>query len=71
MVLGLGIYFIGSVFWAYSLWYEPLSGVIVVFTVSNLLIALVARLIIFNETLTPKQIAGVGLAILAIFLIEF
>lgn len=71
MVAGLAIYFAGSIFWAYSLWYESLSKAVVVFTLSNLLLAVGIGLIVFNETLTPKQMAGIGLAILAIVLIEF
>lgn len=71
MIFGLGIYFAGSIFWAYSLWYESLSKAIIVFTLSNLLIALAVALLVFDETLTHKQMVGVGLALVAIFLIEF
>lgn len=70
MVAGLAVYFAGSVFWAYSLWYESLSRAIIVFTLGNLIIAVLLGLVLFNESLTPRQIAGVGLAVLAIMLIE-
>lgn len=47
LILGMIIYFIGSVFWAVSLKYEIMSKAISVFTILNLLIiALVGVLVL-------------------------
>lgn len=70
MVIGLLVYFIGSIFWAYSLRHETLSRSLIVFSLSYLILGALAGLLYFKETLTPRQLAGVGLALVAIILIE-
>lgn len=67
--LGLGIYFLGSCFWAMSLKETELSRAIVLFTVVNLLLVVGIGVGHFNETLSLKQIVGVGFALASLILI--
>lgn len=67
--LGLFIYFLGSCFWAMSLKEVDLSKGIVVFTVVNLLLVVAVGVFQFNEILTPKQMLGVGFALLSLILV--
>src|SRR3989338_7740932 len=48
LILGLIIYFIGTLFWAISLKYEYLSKAITIFTVLNLVIIVLAGVIVFK-----------------------
>lgn len=70
MTAGLFVYFIGVIPWAYSLRHESLSRALIVFSLAYLIIGAAVGILYFKETLTPKQIVGVGLALLAIFLLE-
>jgi len=67
---GLLIYFVGALFWALSLKYEYLSKAISIFTVLNLIIAVLAGVILFKEDLTLLNKVGIGLGILSVILIE-
>ncbi|MEY4616340.1 MAG: hypothetical protein RJB66_1300 [Pseudomonadota bacterium] len=67
--LGLGIYFLGSCFWAMTLKESDLSKSIIVFTVVNLLLVVAVGVIKFNEVLTVKQMIGVGFALVSLILI--
>lgn len=70
LVLGLIIYFIGTIFWAISLKYEFLSKAISVFTILNLIIVVAVGVIMFKENLSLINKIGVGLGILSVILIE-
>jgi drug/metabolite transporter (DMT)-like permease len=70
LIAGLALYFIGTVIWAYSLKFEDLSKAIVVFVVLNLILAVLAGVYFFGETLTAMQKVGVILGILSVVLIE-
>ncbi len=67
---GLAIYFIGSFFWALSLRFEYLSKAVSIFTVLNLVIAVLAGVLIFKEDLSVVNKVGIGLGILSVILIE-
>lgn len=67
--LGLGLYFIGSGFWALSLKETELSRAIVLFTVVNLLLAVAIGIFYFDEILTVQQMLGVLMAVGALVLI--
>ncbi len=68
--IGLLIYFIGTIFWAISLKYGPLSKAISVFTILNLVIIVLVGVIMFKEDLSLINKVGIGLGILSIILIE-
>ena len=67
--LGLFIYFLGSCFWALSLKEVELSKGIVVFTVVNLLLVVGVGVVQFGESLSSKQLLGVGFALLSLILV--
>lgn len=71
LVLGLFLYFIGTVFWAFSLKYEYLSKAISVFTVLNLVIITLVGVVLFKEHLSLVNKIGVLLGILSVGLIEW
>ena len=70
LYLGLLIYFIGTIFWAFSLRYEYISKAISVFTVLNLIIISLVGVLYFNEHLSLLNKIGLGLGILSVILIE-
>ena len=70
LYVGLLIYFVGTIFWAISLKYEPMSKAISVFTILNLVIIVFVGVIYFKENLSPINKVGIVLGILSIILIE-
>lgn len=70
LMIGLFVYFIGSLFWAFSLKYDYLSRAITVFTVLNLIAVILVGVLYFNETLTLQNKIGILMGVLSIILIE-
>jgi len=70
LVLGLIIYFLGTIFWAISLKYEFLSKAISVFTILNLIIVVSVGVILFKENLSLINKIGIGFGIISVILIE-
>ena len=70
LIIGLIIYFIGTIFWAISLRYEYLSKAISVFTILNLIIVVLVGVIIFKEDLSLINKIGIGLGVISVILIE-
>jgi len=70
LIVGLLIYFIGTIFWAVSLKYEYLSKAISVFTILNLILIVLVGVIYFKEDLSLINKIGIGLGILSVALIE-
>ncbi len=70
LAAGLGLYFIGTIFWAISLRHDLLSRAITVFTVANLIAVVLVGVLVFGEQLTTIQKAGIGLGILSVLLLE-
>lgn len=70
LAMGLVIYFIGTIFWAYSLKFEFLSKGIVVFTLLNLFLTVLVGVLYFKEELTVTHEIGIILAIISIILME-
>lgn len=68
--IGLAMYFIGTVFWAFSLKYETLSRAITFFMVLSLLMAVGVGVIFFHEELSLANKAGIGLGIASLLLLE-
>lgn len=68
--MGFGMYLVGTIFWAFSLRYDDLSSAIIVFTLLNVIGAVLMSHFYLGETIALKQVIGIGLAIGAIVLIE-
>ena len=68
--VGLSIYFLGTIFWAYSLKYNYLSKAISVFTILNLVILVLVGVLVFKENLSLINKVGIALGIISIILIE-
>lgn len=69
-VLGLIIYTVATLFWAFALRYEYLSKSITVFTVLNLILVVLAGVFFFKEKLTWWNITGIVFGIIAVVLLE-
>ena len=70
LVFGLVVYFLGTLFWAYSLKYQLLSKGVVIFTLLNLVLTAVLGIFLFNEQVSTINKLGIALAIISILLIE-
>ncbi len=70
LLIGLLIYFAGTIFWAISLKYDYLSRAISIFTVLNLIALVLVGVIIFKEDLSTMNKLGVLLGVVSIILIE-
>ncbi len=68
--LGVGLYTIGTVIWAFSLRYEFLSKAISIFTVLNLIAVILVGVLFFQEQLSLLNKVGVGLGVLAVILMQ-
>jgi multidrug transporter EmrE-like cation transporter len=69
-VVGLLVYLVATIIWAFSLKYEFLSKAISVVTVLNLLAVVLVGVFYFKETLSTLNVIGIILAVISIFLIE-
>lgn len=67
---GLAIYFVSSIFWAWSLKYETLSKGIVMFNVVNILLGVIIGVLYFKEALTGLNMVGIGLGLLSVVLLS-
>ncbi len=68
--LGIGLYTIGTVIWAFSLRYEFLSKAISIFTVFNLIAVILVGVLFFQEQLSLLNKVGIGLGVLAVILMQ-
>jgi len=70
LAIGLIIYIVGTLFWAFSLKYGLLSKAAAIFTVLNLIILVLVGVIYFKENLSLINKVGIALGIVSIILIE-
>jgi len=70
LLIGLGIYFIGTFFWAISLRTEYLSRAVSIFTIVNLIVIAFVGVLYFKENLSVINQIGIGLGILSVILME-
>lgn len=70
LAVGMAVYMIGTLFWAYSLKYEYLSKAISVFTILNLVALVLAGVVIFKEDLSLVNKLGILLALVSVVMIE-
>ncbi|EKE11485.1 MAG: hypothetical protein ACD_15C00074G0002 [uncultured bacterium] len=69
-VLGIIVYFVATVIWAFSLKYEFLSKAISIITILNLIIVVLVGVLYFKEDLSNINKVGILLGILSVILIE-
>ncbi|MEK6963828.1 MAG: SMR family transporter [Nanoarchaeota archaeon] len=69
--LGLFLYLIGTMFWAFSLKHEYLSKAISIFTVLNLVAVALIGVLVFKEDLSSVNKLGIALGVLSVVLIEW
>jgi len=62
-------YLISFVLYSIILKYFPISRISPVMTLGTMILVIIAGLFIFNESISLKQIIGIGLGIAAIFLL--
>lgn len=67
---GMFFYTAGTFFWAYSLRFGELSKLIVIFSVLNLILAVLAGLFFFHESLTILQWVGVAFGLVSVILLS-
>ncbi|MFA6268997.1 MAG: EamA family transporter [archaeon] len=70
LIAGFIIYFIGTVFWAFSLKYEGLAKSISILTVLNLIVVVLVGVLYFKEDLSLVNKVGIVLGIVSVALIE-
>jgi multidrug transporter EmrE-like cation transporter len=70
LILGLTIYTIGTLFWAFSLRYEYLSKAITLFTILNLVVISLVGILYYKEDLSMINKIGIALGVLSVILIE-
>ena len=70
LLLGLGTYYVGIVFWAISLRYDYLSRAISIIVILNLILVVLVGVVMFKEQLSLVSKIGIGLGILSVVLME-
>ncbi len=70
LFIGLGLYFVGTIFWAVSLRYDFLSKAISIFTLLNLIAVALVGVLYFKEDLSIFNKIGIVLGIVSVILIE-
>ncbi len=68
--IGVGLYTIGTIIWAFSLRYEYLSKAISIFTVLNLIAVIVVGALFFQENVSLINKLGIGLGIVSVVLMQ-
>lgn len=70
LIIGLAVYFLGTIFWALSLRHEYLSKAISIFTVLNLVVVALVGVLYFKEHLSCINKVGIVLGVLSVILLE-
>lgn len=70
LLIGLVIYFIGTIIWAISLKFEFLSKAISIFTILNLILVVLVGILIFKEDISLVNKISILLGIISVILIE-
>ncbi len=70
LIIGLVIYFVGTVFWAFSLRHEYLSKAIAIFTILNLVVISLVGVLYFKEDLSTTNKIGITLGVVSVILLE-
>ncbi len=70
LVLGVIIYSLGTVAWAYSLKFESLSKAITVFSIVNLIAVILIGLIFYKEDVSLVAKLGIVLGVISVVLMQ-
>lgn len=70
LVIGLAIFLVGTVFWAFSLRHEYLSKAIAIFTILNLVVISLVGVLYFKENLSTTNKIGIALGVVSVILLE-
>ncbi len=70
-ILGLIVYFVATVIWAFSLKYEFLSKAISIITILNLIIVVLVGVLYFKEDLSIINKVGIVIGIISVILIQY
>ena len=70
LCIGLGVYLIGTIFWAFSLKYDYLSKAISIFTILNLVIITLVGVFVFKENVSIINKVGIALGMISVILME-
>jgi drug/metabolite transporter (DMT)-like permease len=68
--IGMVVYAIGTVLWAFSLKYETLSRAGIFFNILYLILLVIVGVIAYNEKFTWREITALILCIIAIIILE-
>ena len=68
--LGVGLYAVGTIIWAFSLRYEYLSKAISIFTILNLIAVILVGILFFHENLSSINKLGIGLGVVSVILMQ-
>lgn len=69
--LGVIVYFLATVIWAFSLKYEFLSKAISIITILNLIIVVLVGVLYFNEDLSLVNKIGILIGIVSVIMIQY
>ena len=68
--LGIAVWTVGFVFLAWSFKYKNMAIASVIFVLVNIISLLLVSWFYYGEKITPVQLIGLGLAIIAVMLLE-
>lgn len=69
--IGVTLYMVGTVLWAYSLKHEYISKAVSVFAVLNLMAVVLVGLFVFKEDVSLVNKIGIGLGIISVILLQW
>lgn len=70
LLVGLIVYFVGTIAWAFSLKYDYISKAISILSVLNLVIIVLVGVLFFNEQLSLPNKIGIVFGVLSVVLLE-
>ena len=70
IVIGLIIYSVGTIIWAYSLKFNNLSKAITIFTVLNLIVIVLIGYYLFKEEVSFTNVIGILLGVISVILVQ-
>lgn len=68
--IGVALYTVGTVAWAFSLRYEFLSKAISIFTILNLIAIIAVGILFFHEQISLINKIGIGLGVVSVILMQ-
>lgn len=69
-IYGMIYYIVGMLFLAYSFKFKNIATASAIFVVFNIVTLIIFSFIMFKEPISNRQLIGIGIVILGIFLIE-